>query len=84
MFERARRFEIRRDPRNEAMYNFMVAAELALHESHIHSPDLEARVLRLKRAHALRKERRKKVPQNFVSAEFRQVLTNVFGAPPSS
>jgi hypothetical protein len=84
MFERARRFEIRRDPRNEAMYNLMVAAELGLHESHICSPDLVARVRRLKQSHACRKARREKVPQQPLSDSFRQVLTNVFGSPPGA
>jgi hypothetical protein len=48
IFERARRYEIRRWPRFPVLLNFMCMQELALHESQIHSRDLVDRVMRIK------------------------------------
>jgi hypothetical protein len=46
IFERARRYEMRRNP--SAFLEFMAQQELNLHEAAISSPDLVARVLKMK------------------------------------
>jgi len=60
MFERARRYEIRRNPDMEALWNMMAIPELNLHEGCIHSGDLRGRIHRLKWNYECRKIRRAK------------------------
>lgn len=83
-FERARLYEIRRRPDSETLYNLMAASELALHESHIHSPDLVERLRRLKRNHEDRRARRTKVAQHPMSIKLASTVISVFGRPPDS